>query len=62
MSRNSEDVGGLALTVFTFPVKITCLLPKEKSQPSIKYEFTMPLFGEILSVNYIQLIHVLPAN
>lgn len=55
-------MGGLALTVFTFPVKITCLLPKEKSQPSIKYEFTMPLFGEILPVNYIQLIHVLPAN
>lgn len=55
-------MGGLALSVFTFPVKITCLLPKEKSQPSIKYEFMMPLFGEILPVNYIQLIHVLPAN
>lgn len=36
---------------------------KKKSQSSIKYEFTMPLFGKIFSQNYIQLlIHVLPVN
>lgn len=55
-------MGGLAFTVFKFSIKITCLLPEEKRQPGIKYEFTMPLFGEILSANYIQLIHVLPVN
>lgn len=53
----------LNFIVFTFSVKITCLFPKEKSQSGIKYEFTMPLFGKILSQNYIQhLTHVLPVN
>lgn len=37
---------------FYISVKIVCLLSKEKSQRSIKYEFTMPLFDEILSENY----------
>lgn len=54
-----KGVGRSAFTVFTFSIKITCL---HQSQPSIKYEFTMPLFGEILSANYTQLMHVLPVN
>lgn len=56
-----KGVGRSAFTVFTFSIKITCL-PRPQSQPSIKYEFTMPLFGEILSANYKQLMHVLPVN
>lgn len=57
-----EDAGGYILTVFMFPVKIMCLLPKE-SHASKKYECTMASRHKIpIRKLYTTLPSVLPDN